>query len=87
MEETYAQLGDTKIFSKLDVNSGLWQIKLARESALYQLATPFGHYIAIALSDYPLIYHQFLIEVFQRRKPMILKGIEGAVTICMMMMH
>ena len=34
VEETLAQLGDAKVFTKLDTNSGFWQIKLAEESAL-----------------------------------------------------
>ena len=34
VEETWAQLGGATPFSKLDANSGFWQIKLSRESAL-----------------------------------------------------
>ena len=39
------QVGDAKIFSKLDTNSGFWQIELAPESAkLTTFITPFGRY-------------------------------------------
>ena len=45
VEETLAQLGDAKVFTKLDANSGFWQIKLAKESSLLTtFITPFGHY-------------------------------------------
>ena len=78
-EETLAQLGDTKVFSKLDANSGFWQLKLASESALLTtFITPFGRYcfkrLPFGISSAP--------EVFQRRMSEILNGIEGVV--CMM---
>ena len=76
VEETHAQLEDTKIFSELDANSGFWQNKLASESAL--LTTPFGHYffkqLPFGISSVP--------EVFQRRMSEIQNGIKG--TVCMM---
>ena len=43
VEHTLAQLGDARMFSKLDANAGFWQIKLALESALLTtFITPFG---------------------------------------------
>ena len=33
VEQTLGQLAGSKVFSKLDANSGFWQIKLSRESA------------------------------------------------------
>ena len=40
--EILTQIGNAKIFSKLDANSGFWQIKLADESALLTtFITPF----------------------------------------------
>ena len=79
VEETLAQLGDAKVFSKLDANSGFWQIKLASESALLTtFITPFGRYcfkrLPFGISSAP--------KVFQRRMSEILNGIEG--TVCMM---
>ena len=80
VKETLAQLGDAKVFSKLDANSGFWQLKLASESTLLTtFITPFGHYcfkrLLFGISSAP--------EVFQRRISEILNGIEGVV--CMMM--
>ena len=79
VEETLALLGDAKVFSKLDTNSGFWQIKLARESALLTtFITPFGCYcfkqLPFGISSAP--------EVFQRRMSEILNGTEE--TVCMM---
>jgi hypothetical protein len=46
VEHVLAQVGDAKVFSKLDANSGFWQIELTPESAkLTTFITPFGRYI------------------------------------------
>ena len=43
VDETLAQLAGAKIFSKLDANSGFWQIPLAKRSRLVTtFITPFG---------------------------------------------
>ena len=43
VEYTLGQLSDAIIFSKLDANSGFWQVPLADESALLTtFITPFG---------------------------------------------
>ena len=34
VEETLVQVGGTTLFSKLDANSGFWQIELSKDSAL-----------------------------------------------------
>jgi len=48
VEEIFAQLGDAKLFSKLDANSGLWQVKLDKTSTLLTtFITPFGRYCFI----------------------------------------
>ena len=45
VDETLAQLMGAKIFSKLDGNSGFWQIPLAQSSQLLTtFNTPMGHY-------------------------------------------
>ena len=45
VEDTLAQLKDANIFTKLDANSGFWQIPLTKESSsLTTFITPFGHY-------------------------------------------
>jgi len=55
VEETLAQLTGATIFSKLDANSGFWQIPLARKSKLLTtFITPFRRYYFNKL--YPLEY-------------------------------
>ena len=45
IDHVMGQVGDVKIFSKLDVNLGFWQIELAPESAkLTTFIIPFGRY-------------------------------------------
>ena len=45
VEQTLAQLGGATVFSKLDANSGFWQIELTKESALLTtFITPYGRY-------------------------------------------
>jgi len=34
VEQLLAQLGDAQVFSKLDANSGFWQVKLDQASAI-----------------------------------------------------
>ena len=61
-------------FSKLDANSGFWQIPLAPETRLLTtFLTPFGRYcfnkLPFGIASAP--------EVFQRRMSKILDGLEG----------
>ena len=45
VNESLAKLGNSKIFSKLDANSGFWQIPLNEEFRLLAtFVTPFGQY-------------------------------------------
>ena len=45
VDQTLAQLAGAKVFTKLDANSGFWQIPLSPESALLTtFITPFGRY-------------------------------------------
>ena len=74
-----SQLSTGKLFSKLDANSGFWQIVLAPESrALTTFLTPWGRFqfrrFPFGLSSAP--------EIFQRSIEKILGGLEGVV--CMM---
>ena len=76
VEETLAQLTGTRVFTKLDANSGFWQIPLARNSRLLTtFITPFGRYC----------FHKLPFgapELFQRRMSSVLTGLSGVV--CLM---
>ena len=76
VEETLAQLTGAKLFSKLDTNSGFWQIPLAEESRLLTtFITPFGRYcfnkLPFGIASAP--------EHFQKRMSRILEGLDGVV--------
>ena len=67
------------MFSKLDANSGFWQIPLSETSrALTTFITPFGRY---HLNKFPFGI-SCAPELFQRRIYTILEGLEGMV--CLM---
>ena len=79
VEQVLAQLTGAKVFSKLDANSGFWQIPLSPESALLTtFITPFGrfcfHRLPFGITSAP--------EHFQKRMLSILSGVEGV--LCMM---
>ena len=74
VDETLAQLAGATVFSKLDANSGFWQIPLHEESRLLTtFITPFGRYcfnkLPFGISSAP--------ELFQRRMSAILEGLDG----------
>ena len=76
VEQTLAKLAGAKVFSKLDANSGFWQIPLSEESAkLTTFITPYGRYcfhrLPFGITSGP--------EHFQRRMSEILEGQEGVV--------
>ena len=78
-DEVLAQLKDANVFSKLDANSGYWQMELAEESKdLTTFITPFGrfrcHRLPFGISSAP--------EIFQREMQKVLTGTEGV--LCMM---
>lgn len=77
VEQVLAQLTGAKVFSKLDANSGFWQIPLAPESALLTtFITPFGRYcfhrLPFGITSAP--------EHFNRRISDILTGAQGVVS-------
>ena len=79
VDETLAHLSGATIFSKLDANSGFWQIPLAKESRLLTtFITPMGRYyfnkLPFGISSAP--------ELFQKRMKRIMEGLEG--TVCHM---
>lgn len=79
VDDTLAQLSGAKVFSKLDANSGFWQIPLAKKSQLLTtFITPFGRYYFIkmpfGISSAP--------EHFQKRMSQVLSGLSGV--LCLM---
>ena len=78
VDDTLAQLTGATIFSKLDANSGFWQIPLSDKSKLLTtFITPFGQYafnkLPFSISSAP--------ELFQKVSK-ILEGLDGVV--CLM---
>ena len=76
VDDTLAQLTGTKVFSKLDTNSGFWQIPLSPASRLLTtFITPFGRFcfnkLPFGISSAP--------EHFQKRMSRILTGLDGVV--------
>jgi transposase InsO family protein len=79
VDDTLAQLTGAKVFSKLDANSGFWQIPVAEDSRLLTtFITPFGRFcfnkMPFGISSAP--------EHFQRRMNAILDGLPGV--LCLM---
>ena len=78
VDDTLALLSRAVYFSKLDANSGFWQIPLSESSKpLTTFITPFGHYkfnkLPFGVSCAP--------ELFQHRMNRILEGMEGVVVL------
>ena len=76
MFHTLAQLSGAKVFSKLDANSGFWQIKLTDKSSfLTTFITPFGRFrfnhLPFGITSAP--------EHFQRKMTKLLTGLDGLV--------
>ena len=79
VEETLTKIGEASFFSKLDANSGFYQIKMDSKSTEYTcFSTPFGRYVykrlPMGISSAP--------EVFMREMSQILEGLPGVA--CMM---
>lgn len=79
VENTLALITGAQIFTKLDANSGFWQIPLAEESKhLTTFITPFGRYafnrLPFGITSAP--------EVFSRIVQKLLHGLDG--TVCHM---
>ena len=74
VDDTLAQLSGATVFSKVDANSGFWQIPLSKDSRLLTtFITPFGRYcfnkLPFGISSAP--------ELYQRRMSQILSGLPG----------
>ena len=76
VDENLAKIQDSKMFTKLDANSGFWQIPLNPSSRLLTtFVTPYGRFcfnwLPFGISSAP--------EVFQRTMSRILEGLEGVI--------
>ena len=75
VDETLSFLAGAKVFSKLDTNSGFWQVPLADSCCrhLTTFITPFGRYwfnkLPFGISSAP--------EFFQKQMTAILEGLPG----------
>lgn len=70
VDHTLAQLAGATIFSKLDVNSGFWQIGLSPESAkLTTFVTPFGRFcfncLPFGISSAPKHFQKQILQVLE----------------------
>ena len=79
VDETLAQLAGATVFSKLDANSGFWQIPLSESSRLLTtFIAPTGRYcfnkLPFGISSFP--------ENFQKRMSNLLDGLPGV--LCLM---
>ena len=76
VDDSLAQLSGSRYFTKLDANSGFWQIPLDESSKLLTtFITPFGRYafnrLPFGISSAP--------EIYQRMMSDILKGVSNVV--------
>ena len=76
VDESLAMLGESRVFTKLDANSGFWQIPLDEDSKLLTtFVTPFGRFcfnrLPFGISSAP--------EIFQRTMSDILEGLDGVI--------
>ena len=70
VDHTLAQLGGAKIFSKLDTNSGFWQVHLQKDSALLTMfITPFGRFcfnrLPFGITSTPEYFQKRMNEVLR----------------------
>ena len=78
VEQILAQLGESKVFMKLDANAGFWKIKLSKETSLpTTFITPYGRFcfnqLPFSITSAP--------EFFQKQICKILDGLPGV--LCM----
>ena len=76
VNESLAMLGESRVFTKLDANSGFWQIPLdERSKLLTTFVTPFGRFYFNRL----LFGISFAPEIFQCTMSDILEGLDGVI--------
>ena len=76
VEESLAMLGESRVFTKLDANSGFWQILLDDGSKLLTMfITPFGRLCSNRL---PLEISS-TYEIFRQTMSDILEDLDGVI--------
>ena len=76
VEESLAMLGESRVFTKLDANSGFWQILLDDGSKLLStFITPFGR---LCSNRFPLEISS-TTEIFRRTMSDILEDLDGVI--------
>ena len=70
VDESLAKLGNSKVFSKLDANSGFWQLPLDDESRLLTtVITPHGRYcfnrLPFGISSAPAIFQRTMSQILE----------------------
>ena len=76
VDDSFAKLSNAQYFTRIDANSGFWQISLDTESQLLTtFITPYGricfHRLCFGISSAP--------EIFQRTMNKILEGVPGVI--------
>ena len=75
VDDSLAKLGNAQYFTRLDANSGFWQIPLDTTELLTTFITPYGrfcfHRLCFGISSAP--------EIFQRTMNKILEGVPGVI--------
>ena len=73
IEDVLPELGNAKVFTKVDLQSGYWSCTLDEDSSNMTFVTPFGRYKWLRL-PFSLNVSS---EIFQKRLNMALEGLEG----------
>lgn len=76
VDETLAQLQEAKIFTKLDANSGFWQLQLTEKSSNYlTFITPFGRFrykrLPFGICSAPEVYQRIMFEILGHKKGVV----------------
>lgn len=73
VDESVAELGDARVFSRLDCASGFWQVELSEKSQeVTTFITPFGRFkyrrLPFGITSGPEVFQEKLLEKLRNRK-------------------